>query len=91
MIEEALNANNYQSTDIDLLIPHQANLRISQYIQDKMGLSDAQVFNNIMHYGNTTAATIPIAISEVMQQGKLIPVIWFVWQPLAVAFRGHQP
>lgn len=71
VIEEALNANNYKSTDIDLLIPHQANLRISQYIQEKMGLSDAQVFNNIMYYGNTTAATIPIAISEVLQEGKV--------------------
>ena len=71
VIEEALFANNFESKDIDLLIPHQANLRISQYVQNKMGLSDDQVFNNIMYYGNTTAATIPIAISESIQQKKI--------------------
>lgn len=71
VIEEALAANNFESKDIDLLIPHQANLRISQYIQNKMDLRDDQVFNNIMHYGNTTAATIPIAISESIQQNKI--------------------
>ncbi|WP_339714812.1 beta-ketoacyl-ACP synthase III [Cyclobacterium amurskyense] len=71
VIEEALAANNLESKDIDLLIPHQANLRISQYIQNKMDLRDDQVFNNIMHYGNTTAATIPIAISESIQQNKI--------------------
>ncbi|WP_339923311.1 beta-ketoacyl-ACP synthase III [uncultured Cyclobacterium sp.] len=71
VIEEALVANNIESKDIDLLIPHQANLRISQYIQNKMGLKDDQVFNNIMYYGNTTAATIPIAISESLQQNRI--------------------
>ncbi|EPR67490.1 3-oxoacyl-ACP synthase III family protein [Cyclobacterium qasimii] len=71
VIEEALVANNVESKDIDLLIPHQANLRISQYIQNKMGLRDDQVFNNIMYYGNTTAATIPIAISESLQQNRI--------------------
>ncbi len=71
VIEEALNANDYKPEDIDLLIPHQANLRISQYIQQKMGLSDAQVYNNIMRYGNTTAASIPIAMSEAWQEGKI--------------------
>ncbi len=71
VIHEALDATGYQSSDIDLLIPHQANLRISQYIQAKMGLSDDQVFNNIQKYGNTTAASIPIALSEAVQQGKV--------------------
>ena len=71
VIEEALVANKVESKDIDLLIPHQANLRISQYIQNKMGLRDDQVFNNIMYYGNTTAATIPIAISESLQQNRI--------------------
>jgi 3-oxoacyl-[acyl-carrier-protein] synthase III len=46
-------------------------LRISQFIQKKMGLSDDQVFNNIMKYGNTTAASIPIAMSEAWQEGKI--------------------
>ncbi len=68
VILEALTANNLEVSDIDLLIPHQANLRISQFIQKQMGLADDKVFNNIMHYGNTTAASIPIAMSEARQK-----------------------
>ena len=64
-------ANNLQRTDIDLLVPHQANLRISQYIQEKLELSNDQVYNNIMRYGNTTAASIPIALSEAWAEGKV--------------------
>lgn len=71
VIHEALNANGFQSSDIDILIPHQANLRIAQFIQKKMGLRDEQVFNNIMKYGNTTAASIPIALSEAWEQGRI--------------------
>jgi len=71
VIEEALEFNGMQKESIDLLIPHQANLRISNYIQQKLGLPDEKVFNNIMHYGNTTAATIPIAISEAWEQGRI--------------------
>lgn len=71
VIEEALEQNNYTSADINMLIPHQANLRISQFIQKKMGLSDNQVYNNIMRYGNTTAASIPIALSEALQEGRI--------------------
>ena len=71
VITEALKINNKSTSDIDLLIPHQANLRISQFIQKKMGLSDNQVYNNIMRYGNTTAASIPIALSEAVQEGRL--------------------
>ena len=71
VIMEALQANNKQISDIDLLIPHQANLRISQFIQKKMGLTDDKVFNNIMKYGNTTAASIPIALSEAYQEGRI--------------------
>ena len=56
---------------IDLLIPHQANLRISQFIQKKFDLSDDQVFNNIQKYGNTTAASIPIALTEAWELGKI--------------------
>jgi 3-oxoacyl-[acyl-carrier-protein] synthase-3 len=70
-IEEALQTNGYQAHDLKLMIPHQANLRISQYIQNKMGLRDDQVFNNIMRYGNTTAASIPIALSEAYAQGRI--------------------
>ena len=71
VINEALQANNLQVSDIDLLIPHQANLRISQFIQQKFKLSDDQVFNNIQKYGNTTAASIPIALTEAWEQGKI--------------------
>ena len=71
VIMEALKKNGYQPKDIDLLVPHQANLRISQMVQKVLGLSDDQVFNNIMHYGNTTAASIPIAMSEAWEQGKI--------------------
>jgi len=73
VIQEALEANNLEVSDIDLLIPHQANLRISQMVQKQLGLSDSQVFNNIMRYGNTTAASIPIAMSEAWSEGKLKP------------------
>ncbi|SEJ39949.1 3-oxoacyl-[acyl-carrier-protein] synthase-3 [Cyclobacterium xiamenense] len=73
VIREALQANKKEPKDLDLLIPHQANLRISQYIQAKLGLEDRQVYNNITHYGNTTAATIPIAISEALIQEKIHP------------------
>ncbi len=71
VIMEALQANNHTPDQIDMLIPHQANLRISQFIQKKMGLTEAQVYNNIMRYGNTTAASIPIALSEALQEGKI--------------------
>lgn len=56
---------------IDLLIPHQANLRISEAVQKELGLADRQTYNNIQHYGNTTAATIPIALDECVRGGRL--------------------
>ncbi|MDN3659270.1 beta-ketoacyl-ACP synthase III [Ferruginibacter paludis] len=71
VIQEALAKNNLAATDIDLLIPHQANLRISQFVQQKLGLRDDQVFNNIQQYGNTTAASIPIALCEAWEKGKV--------------------
>jgi len=57
--------------EVDLVVPHQANLRISQYIQEKLALRDDQVYNNIMRYGNTTAASIPIALSEAWAEGRM--------------------
>ncbi len=71
VIFEALNHSNLKKEDISLLITHQANLRISQYIQKRLNLSDSQVFNNIMKYGNTTAASIPIALSEAYQSNLI--------------------
>jgi len=71
VIKEALDQNGYQPQDISLLVPHQANLRISEFIRQQMGLSEAQVFNNIQLYGNTTAASIPIALCEAWEQGRI--------------------
>ncbi|ELR68949.1 3-oxoacyl-[acyl-carrier-protein] synthase, KASIII [Fulvivirga imtechensis AK7] len=71
VIMEALDANNLAKESIDMLIPHQANLRISNYIQQKLGLPDEKVYNNIMRYGNTTAGSIPIALSEAWGEGKI--------------------
>mgnify|MGYP006266948153 CR=1 FL=1 len=71
VIHEALETTGLLKDDIDLFIPHQANLRISQFVQQKLGLSDDQVYNNIQRYGNTTAASIPIALSEAMADGRL--------------------
>jgi len=71
VIIEALNSNGYQTSDLRLLIPHQANLRISQFVQKKLKLADDQVYNNIQKYGNTTAASIPIALCEAYEMGKL--------------------
>jgi 3-oxoacyl-[acyl-carrier-protein] synthase-3 len=71
VINEGLEANNLQVSDINMLIPHQANLRIAQFIQQKFRLEDNQVYNNIMKYGNTTAASIPIALTEAWEQGKI--------------------
>lgn len=71
VILEALNANGLQTTDLKILIPHQANLRISQFVQKKLGLRDDQVYNNIQQYGNTTAASVPIALCEAWEKGKI--------------------
>lgn len=71
IILEALEYNNLKVDDIDLLIPHQANKRITQAIQKKMNLKDNQVISNIHKYGNTTAATIPIGLCEAVMENKL--------------------
>lgn len=71
VIMEALDANGYKPSDLSMLIPHQANLRISQFVQQKLGLADDKVYNNIQRYGNTTAASIPIALCEAWEKGKI--------------------
>jgi 3-oxoacyl-[acyl-carrier-protein] synthase-3 len=70
-IIEGLQANNLEKEDIDMLIPHQANLRIAQFIQKKFQLTDDRVHNNIMKYGNTTAASVIIALTEAWELGKI--------------------
>lgn len=72
VIMEALNTTGLTPADIDMLIPHQANLRISEAVRQAMGLPEEKVYNNIMSYGNTTAASIPIALCEAWEKG-LIP------------------
>ena len=71
VIIEALHANGLSVSDLNMLIPHQANLRISQFVQQKLQLKDEQVYNNIQQYGNTTAASVPIALCEAWEQGKI--------------------
>lgn len=71
VIMEALNQNGFTPADLKLMVPHQANLRISQFVQQKLKLRDDQVYNNIQRYGNTTAASIPIALCEAWQEGKI--------------------
>ena len=71
MVSLYLKINGLSHKDINMLIPHQANLRISQFVQHQFKLTDEQIFNNIMKYGNTTAASIPIALTEAVQQGKI--------------------
>ena len=71
VIQEALQANNLTTTDIDMLVPHQANLRIAEYVQRALRLPDEKVYNNIQKYGNTTAASIPIALCEAWEAGKV--------------------
>ncbi len=73
VIQEGLQKNGWRPEDIDLLIPHQANLRIAQFVQKKFRLQDHQVFNNIQKYGNTTAASIPIALTEAWEKGLVQP------------------
>ena len=70
-IIEGLSANNLSANDINLLVPHQANLRISQFVQKKFGLDDNQIYNNIQNYGNTTAASIIIALTEAWENKKI--------------------
>lgn len=71
VIREALDANGLRIEDLDLLVPHQANLRINQMVAAEFGLSDDKVVNNIDRYGNTTAASIPLALYEALEDGRL--------------------
>ena len=71
VIMEALTHNNFTTNDIDMLVPHQANLRISEFVQRTLRLPNEKVFNNIQKYGNTTAASIPIALCEAYEAGLI--------------------
>lgn len=73
VVLEILERNRMTLDDVDLVIMHQANLRINEAVQKRLGLPDEKVFNNIQHYGNTTAGTIPIAFHEAMEAGRAKP------------------
>jgi 3-oxoacyl-[acyl-carrier-protein] synthase III len=71
VVMEALKTNGYELKDLGCLIPHQANLRINEFVQKTLGLPDSKVHNNIQKYGNTTAATIPLCLEEAIAAGKI--------------------
>ena len=80
--QEALSANGLQIQDVDLLIAHQANARISEGVRRKLGIPEERMFNNIHRYGNTTGASVPIALAEAVQakrlsQGDLLCLVAF--------------
>jgi 3-oxoacyl-[acyl-carrier-protein] synthase-3 len=66
-----LSRNELSSSDLDLFIPHQANIRIINAAAERLGLSERQVVTNIHKYGNTTAATIPLAMADALDDGRL--------------------
>jgi 3-oxoacyl-[acyl-carrier-protein] synthase-3 len=73
VVLEACKQNGVAPKDLGCLIPHQANLRINEFVQKALGLRDDQVHNNIQKYGNTTAATIPLCLEEAIAEGKVKP------------------
>ncbi len=73
VVRELCKKQGVSVAEIDLLIAHQANLRINEVVQRSLGLSDDRVYNNIQRYGNTTAATIPIALDECRKSGRIKP------------------
>jgi 3-oxoacyl-[acyl-carrier-protein] synthase-3 len=72
-VQSILQKNGYTVDDLDLLVMHQANLRINEAVQKRLGLPDHKVYNNIQKYGNTTAATLPMAFHEARIERDLQP------------------
>ena len=70
-VEELLNSTGMTADDVDYLIPHQANIRIIQAVQERLGLPENKVVTNIKYYGNTSAASIPIALAEGVEKGNV--------------------
>ncbi|MFQ5735848.1 MAG: beta-ketoacyl-ACP synthase III [Thermodesulfobacteriota bacterium] len=70
-IKEALEENGLEPGDISLLIPHQANMRIINAARDRLKLPDEKVFTNLERYGNTSAASIPLALDEAVREGRI--------------------
>lgn len=86
-VQAVLSRTGLTPADVTLLIPHQANLRISEAVQKRLGLRDDQVYNNIQTYGNTTAGTIPIALDECVRAGRLKPGDVFVMTAFGAGFQ----
>ena len=72
-VEEALKKANLKADDIDICIPHQANKRIIKALMERLGLPVERAFVNVQKYGNTSSASIPIALSEALQEKRLKP------------------
>lgn len=81
-----LEAEGVTTEQLRLLIPHQANLRISEAVQKSLGLRDDQVFNNIQKYGNTTAASIPLALDEALDENRLQRGDWLAFAAFGAGF-----
>lgn len=71
VIKEAVESQGYTLDDVAMVIPHQANLRITEAVRKRLGVPDERVYSNIERYGNTTAASIPIAMCEAIEEGKI--------------------
>ena len=71
VIDEVLRRNGATIDDVALMVPHQANLRINEMVARQIGIDPSKVYNNIQRYGNTTAASIPIALHEAVQEGRV--------------------
>ncbi len=70
-VDELIKNAGMKAEDIDYLIPHQANIRIIQAVQERLGFSDDKVVTNIKYYGNTSAASIPLALAESVEKGNV--------------------
>ena len=73
VIQEALDFNGINIKEVNLLIPHQANKRIISAVGEKLGFAEEKIYMTIQKYGNTSAASIPIGISEAKAEGKIKP------------------
>jgi 3-oxoacyl-[acyl-carrier-protein] synthase-3 len=71
MAATLLENNGFKSSDLALVVPHQANLRIIRAMQERLGVEDCKVMVNIDRYGNTTAGTIPLGLCDAVEQGRL--------------------
>ena len=71
--QEVLEESGLSIDDIDILIPHQANQRIIAAVGKKLGIPEEKVFINVHKYGNTSAATIPVALTEALEEGRIKP------------------